>query len=355
MKIANLILTSQNGGAERVFLDYGRILQQIGHEVVAVVKKDAPYADEVLKLGINVKKITNRFGYYDVASIKKLQKIFEDEEVEVVFAHAGRAMALAKKAIKNIKNRKVLLVGVNHSMNVKRSIGCDIILSVNKQIFFKTIDAGQSEERSFIVNNAISLDDAIKEIPENNLTQKSTIKLGVIGRLDAAKGFHHAVNALKILEKSERKFTLNIAGDGVERENLQKQVKNLNLEDSVNFLGWTDDKKEFYQGIDVFLLPSENETFGLVLIEAMKYRKPIISSNADGPLEIIRDGIDGLIFNVKGSNKQKVAEELVQKILRIVEEKGLADELIENSFNRLCEKFSYVSLENRLSDIVGRI
>ena len=50
MKIANLIVTSQNGGAEQVFLDYTRLLKKLGHDVVPIVKNDAPYANNLSSL-----------------------------------------------------------------------------------------------------------------------------------------------------------------------------------------------------------------------------------------------------------------------------------------------------------------
>ncbi len=59
MKIVNIILTSQNGGAEQAFIDYTVVLKKLGHEVVAIVKEDAPYADKISELGITTKKIAN--------------------------------------------------------------------------------------------------------------------------------------------------------------------------------------------------------------------------------------------------------------------------------------------------------
>lgn len=356
MKIANIILTSVNGGAEQVFVDYSRIFKKLGHQIIAITKEDAPYVDEVSNLGIVVKKTANNFGYHDIFAIKKIRKILEEENIEVVFAHAGRAIELVKKALKGIKNRKIFLVGINHSMNVKRSVGCDLIISVNKQIFFKTIDAGQSEEHSFVVDNAIALDDVKVNLAAIDLTQKQKITLGVIGRFDAAKGFEHAVNAVSILNQSaDKKFILNIAGGGKEEKNLRHLVKKLELENSVNFLGWVKDKKQFFAEIDILIFPSNNETFGLVVIEGMKYHKPIISSNADGPSEILRNEVDGLIFNVRQKEKDKIADEIAQKVLRLVSEKDLANKLVENSFKRLCEKYSYDSLEKRLAEIVGKV
>lgn len=339
MKIANLIVTSQNGGAEQVFCDYGRILQKLGHEVVPIIKYDAPYAGKLLK----PHKISNYFGYYDVFAIKKIAKILADEKVEVIFTHAGKAAVLARKAISKIKNRKIFLIAVNHSNNVKRSIGADIILSINREIFYKTIDRGQPENASFVIHNAVDLFDAVTEAPVVDLTQKSKIILGVIGRLDPTKGFAHAIRALK---KLDERFVLKIAGSGVFEASLRNLVKELHLENRVEFLGWID-KKSFFGAIDIFIFPSDEEPFGLVLLESMKYGKPVIVSRVDGPKEIVRDEIDALMFD----DPQQISE----LVMKLVSEKNLANHLVSSAFDRVKDKFSFKNLERHLAEIVGKI
>ncbi len=215
MRIVNIILTSVNGGAEQVFVDYLVALKNLGHEVLAITKTDAPYADEVEKLGIKVKKIKNNFGYHDIFAVSNLKNILQEFDADIVLSHAGRAASLSKKVAKKIKNKKILEVAVNHSMNVKRSIGADIILSVNKEIFFRTIDAGQSENSSFVISNAVDLKDAIANIPKVQLHEKEVIVIGTMGRLDESKGFACAIKAIKNLQKlSNKKFILRIAGSG---------------------------------------------------------------------------------------------------------------------------------------------
>ncbi len=339
MKIANLIVTSQNGGAEQVFLDYTRLLTKLGHQVVPVVKHDAPYANQLS----NPKKISNKFGYHDVFAVRQIAKILREENIETIFSHAGKATVLARKAISKIKDRKIFLISMNHSTNVKRSIGADIILSVNREIFYSTIDRGQPEDRSFVMHNAVDLSDAISEAPKVDLTKKDKIILGVIGRLDPTKGFAHAIRALT---KLDERFILKIAGSGPFGEELKKLVTELNLENRVEFLGWIE-KKSFFQAIDIFIFPSDEEPFGLVLLESMKYGKPMVASFVDGPKEIIRDGIDALTFR----DPNKISE----LVMQLVRDKNIANQLVENSFERVKERFAFKNLEKRLAEIVGKI
>jgi len=354
MKIANIILSSQNGGAEQVFIDYLRILKNLNHQLLAITKIDAPYKDKVEELGVELKTITNHFGYHDFFAVKNIRKILHEFDADVVIAHVGRSMVLVKKALNS--NEKTKIIGVNHSINVKRSIGCDLIFSVNKEAFFKTIDLGQNEAQSFVIPNATDVSDAL-DFQEINLPNQEKIILGSLGRFDKAKGFDVLFFALSELKKSGKKFSLKLAGSGKEEENLKALAQKLGLENDIEFCGWIKNKKDFFAQIDIFCMSSTDisgETFGLVLLEAMKYRKPIISCNADGPKDVLRDEIDALIFDVRSGEKEKIVSEMAQKILRLSNEPDLANKLTNHAFNRLMEKFTYAALEKRFAEIFGR-
>jgi glycosyltransferase involved in cell wall biosynthesis len=352
MKIINLILTSQNGGAEQAFFDYTKALKNLGHEVLAILKNDAPYSSEIKNLGVEIKKISNKFGDYDLFSAQNIRKICQDFDADVLISHIGRSSVLARKAIKKLKNKKVFQISVNHSGNVKRSIGSDIIFSVNKVIFYDTIAAGQNEACSFVIPNAIDLSDAVENFLESSLQEKKKIVIGAIGRLDRTKGFDIIIGALKHLQKSNKNFVLKIAGSGYYEPNLRNLVNQLKLEDKVEFLGWIKNKKEFFESIDIFCLPSKNEPFGIVILEAMKYGKPIIATDADGPREILCHEKDSLIVAL--SPESNIEERLSNSILRLSEEEGLANLFVKNAARKLREKYSYAALEQRLAEIVGR-
>ncbi len=359
MKIVNIILTSQNGGAEQVFIDYLTIFKKLGHQVLAITKTDAPYAGKVENLGIEVKKITNKFGYHDFFAVKKIQKIIQEFDADIVIAHAGRAMVLARKAIKKIPDIKIYFIAVNHSMNVKRSIGADVIFSVNKEIFYRTVNCGQDETRSFVIPNAIDLTDMINVSGLVNLQENEVITIGGLARLDRAKGFHFAIKAIKKLEDLSReknwnkKFILKIAGSGTEEQNLRNLAKEMGVENNVEFLGWIKTKKEFFDAIDIFCLSSKSETFGLVLLEAMKFRKPIISTDAHGPKEILRHGFDALMVSLEPL--QDVENRIVEAVQRMIDEPDLVNQMVENASVKLKEKYSYAALEKVMKEIVGKV
>ncbi|OFW79691.1 MAG: hypothetical protein A2887_02010 [Alphaproteobacteria bacterium RIFCSPLOWO2_01_FULL_40_26] len=354
MKIVNVILTSQNGGAEQVFLDYILVLKKLGHEVSAIIKNDAPYESKVQKLCKLVGKTSNNFGFYDFIAVGNIKKFLKEFDADVVFVHSGRSTILVRKAVAKIKDKKIFVVSINHSMNVKRSIGCDLVLSVNKEIFFRTIERGQSEDRSFVVHNATDVSDAFTSALAIDLSRKEKIVIGVIGRLDEIKSFEFAILAIKKLQqKSDKKFLLKIAGSGPKKAFLHALVKDLQLEDSVEFLSWVQDKKSFFESIDIFCLTSRRETFGLVLLEAMKFCKPIISTNCDGPREIVRNDLCALLIDIEPLTS--IDDRIADAVIRIINDPEFASKIVANSLQKVCEKFSYQALEKRLVEIVGTI
>lgn len=351
MKIANIILTSQNGGAEQVFIDYLKVFKELGHEVFGIVKNDAPYFEKAKKYCHKIVKTSNKLGFNDFIAVKNIKNFLENIEADVIFAHTGRAAQLTKKALKKIKNKKILLVAINHSMNVKRSIGADIILNVNRQIFYKTIDLGQGQDKSFVIPNALELSNHKFKEKFSDLTKRKNITLGVIGRLDdATKNFALAIKILPILQKKikDKNVKLKIAGDGKEKTKLQNLAEKLGVEKSVEFLGWVKNKEDFYDQIDIFCLTSLRETFGLVLLEAMKFQKPIISTQADGPQEILQENIDALMVGFDNCE-----EEMTKAIIRLISEKNLAQNLVKNSTKRLQNQYSFTALTKRLKEFVG--
>jgi len=352
MKIANLILTSQNGGAEEVFIDYITTFKALGHDVLAIVKDDAPYTQKLIDYGIEVKKTKNNFGFGDIFAVNNITKFLKDFGADTLVCHMGKSHILGRKAISKVKSTKIFQISVNHSDNVKRSVGSDIVISTNKEIFYKTIERGQPEDKSFIVPNAISLTD-ISTHNKIDLSKKDEIVLGIIGRLDRTKGFDYVIKAVEILsKKTDKKIRLKIAGDGYYKDDLLKVAnENTEIKDKIEFLGWIEDKKEFFESIDIFILPSLNEPFGLVLLQAMKYAKPIITTDCDGPKEILVDKKQALF--VKRDPIEHLSSEIANKVLDLTNDPKLTNDMVTNSLQKVQERYSYDALTSRLKEIVG--
>jgi glycosyltransferase involved in cell wall biosynthesis len=170
-----------------------------------------------------------------------------------------------------------------------------------------------------------------------NLSNDDRVIL-VVGRMDPIKGQDVVIKAFKKVIREEPKAKLLIVGDGSftsaqtgvglpksERwtQHLKDMVKKAQLEDRVIFSGHIEDQmlKAAYTRSDVCVLSSIKEGFGLVVIEAWIYGKPVLVSSSAGVADLIRDGVNGILFDPYDH------EALAKKLVLILKDRGLADRL----------------------------
>ena len=112
--------------------------------------------------------------------------------------------------------------------------------------------------------------------------QSSNYKIGTIGRLVPQKDYPTLLSAFSSVLKSMPNIDLYVVGEGYLQKDLIELSKSLGINSKVHWLGKTEYIKEFLSKIDLFILPSKYEGFGLVLLEAMIAKKPIIAANNSG-------------------------------------------------------------------------
>ena len=122
------------------------------------------------------------------------------------------------------------------------------------------------------------------------------VVLVCVARLEEEKGHQTLLNALAILRSEGQRFSAWMVGAGNLREALERRVQELGLSDSVFFAGHQADPGPWMDASDVVVLPSPEEPFGLVLLEAMSRCKPVVAARAGGPCEIVEDQRTGLLF-----------------------------------------------------------
>jgi len=142
-----------------------------------------------------------------------------------------------------------------------------------------------------------------KHIERESVRSKDVIKLGMAGRLAAEKRFDVVLRSL-LSYTGKTEIHLKVAGDGPELVYLKKiadDIRNVNVK--VDFLGNVEDMDAFYEQIDLFLLPSKNESFGLVVLEALTRFIPVaVFSDVGGCLPLIEHRNNGFVLKdgVKG-------------------------------------------------------
>lgn len=168
----------------------------------------------------------------------------------------------------------------------------DVVINVSKYEYDAAVKYGLSSQKQYIIYSGIT--EGKVDQRRVNKFSKEQLNLLFVGRFDRPKGLDYL---LENFPKCKRKdMHLYVIGDNV--VDAQTPVKKKNTE-QITFLGWIphEELRSYYQACDAVILPSRWEAFGLVVIEAMKYAKPIIVSNRGALPELIENGQNGMIFN----------------------------------------------------------
>ena len=131
--------------------------------------------------------------------------------------------------------------------------------------------------------------------PQETFMSKTAVVVGAAGRLVDIKRISDLIQALALLSAEFPDLRLEIAGDGPEAANLERQVVDLNLKSRVRFLGWRTDIEAVYRSWDIFAMPSLTEGFPMASLEAMAHGLPVVASNVGGLPELVEDGSTGML------------------------------------------------------------
>ena len=159
------------------------------------------------------------------------------------------------------------------------------------------------------------IEESIKDFKANyikkvNSNEKSNIL--IVARLVPEKGVDYLIESLPFILE-EKLVTLNVIGDGPERERLTNLAKRLNVDSYINFLGYQVEPFEYFINADLFALTSKHEGFALVLVEAMYLSKRVISVDCpSGPSEVMDEGRFGRL--VPRDTPKKFAKYMLEEL-----------------------------------------
>lgn len=144
-------------------------------------------------------------------------------------------------------------------------------------------------------------------------------------RLSREKNIVLAIETMTEIIKKYPKTGMIIVGSGMEKENLELIIKNLNLSGNIIMEAWNNDLASYYKSADLFLLTSNYEGWGMTVIEAMACGCPVVMTDVGCAGEVVEDGKSGIIIPVGNKNK------LIEAISKIIEDDDLRKKLSENA------------------------
>jgi phosphatidyl-myo-inositol alpha-mannosyltransferase len=217
------------------------------------------------------------------------------------------------------------------------------LITINKKEFEK--NKNQFNNLTFIPNgvNLIKLKHIKKE--------KNTLLF--VGRIEEYKGLDYLLYSIPLIKNKFTNVTLKIIGDGSHLNTLKNLCKELDIEKNVKFLGKLPHNKlpQEYQKSSIFILPSytSSETFGLVLLESLACKTPVITTNIVGISEEIKNKNCGIVIKPKNS------QELTKAITKILKNPKLAKKMGENGRKMIEEKYNWEEINKDLEKIYEEI
>lgn len=175
--------------------------------------------------------------------------------------------------------------------------------------------------------------------PKKTNIQNTILYVGRIEKNSEMKGIKYILDAIKIIKTNIQNIKLVIVGDGDALKSYKEYTKQLGLTQHVAFLGFQKGKKlvSCYQNSNLLILPSytDAESFGIVLIEAMACKKPVIGTNVGGIPFIIKHEKNGLLIPSKNSKA------IAKAVIEILSNSKLATIMGENGYNRVIKEFTW--------------
>ena len=255
---------------------------------------------------------------YELALSSKLVEVVEKYKLDVLHVHYAIPHAYAAYMAKQMLEQKgitipvittlhgtdITLVGSHpvYKTAVEFSINnSDIVTAVSESLRSDTLRLFNIYNKIEVIYNFIDFemqkdwndDDCIRE----TLANPDEKIIAHVSNFRPVKRINDVIQIFYNIQK-KIKAKLLMVGDGPEREQAERLAKNLGIKEKILFLGKSDEVRKILCFTDLFLLPSETESFGLAALEAMAARTPVISSNTGGLPEVNLNGKTGFLSNV---------------------------------------------------------
>lgn len=233
---------------------------------------------------------------------------------------------------KNILIGKVTIYCLRH---------LDVVICVSNYIASEyTRIIGNNGAKTVIIHNGVDANFFNPDLdPKYIITKrgfKATRIILFVGRLIKSKGINYLLESFAKLDPKTDNIMLILCGEGPMRSSIESKIREMKLQDQVIIEGYVLGHllPYYYAAADIYVFPSLSEPFGLVILEAMSMRKPVISSNVGGIPEIIEDGRNGLL--VPAGN----VEVLTASIKKLLVDRDLSQRLGYEGRKTIINKFT---------------
>jgi glycosyltransferase involved in cell wall biosynthesis len=329
-RVLHLIGSMDLGGAEKLTrltiegLDRNEFVG-----TVCCLKRGGYYADQLRKKGYRVdelynldKETKNSVGL-GLRTLWRLWRYLRREQPEILHTHLFMTSCLGRllAPIAGVRRVVVTLHRVEYPVvqrwveRLFQKVTYRYVTDSNAAAGMISDLLGVSPKKVSVIYNGIDRDEFLPR-PDREVSRESLnldadcLVIGVIAHLFKEKGHSFLFEALADAKSRLPKFRLLVVGDGYLRTDLQRMAAGLGLSEEIKFLGQRSDLADLLSAMDIFVLPSSWEGFGIILAEAMFMGIPVITTrDGGGSAEVVEEGDGGLL--VKYGEKTELADAIV--------------------------------------------
>ncbi len=361
------------GGSGVVATELGMALADKGYEVHFITHKQ-PVRLDLLAKNIHFHEVfveeypLFHFQPYELALSTKLVEVVTQFQLEVLHVHYAiphaYAAYMAKKMLKD-KGIEVKVVTTLHGTDITLvgshpTYKTAVEFSINKSDVVTTVSNSlkRDTERLFdveipieVIYNFIDVSQYVHASPEQcNRIALAGPEEKIVTHISNMRPVKRPIDVIEVFNKIQKKIPskLLLVGRGPETEKVEYKIKELGIYDKVIFLGNSKDVKKILCYTDLFLLPSQTESFGLAALEAMAASTPVISTNTGGLPEVNIDGVTGYLSDLGN------IEEMSQNAIEILKDDTTLEAFKQNAYEQ-AKTFSLESILPKYEEIYHRV
>ncbi len=326
------VLDTQSAVAKRLRI-YGTQVARYDVLVPAPKRESVPLSDRVTALGSGgLVKPLQLFNLHCLAKHRMRERVYDVVTVQDPYYLGFVGYMLARKFQIGLE---VQVHGWEQYTGFRKILAkfllsrADAVRVVSKRLQQQLVESfGVQEERITVV--PIYSEVRSREYEARKKESEKFVFL-TVGRLVPIKNMSMQIEVFSDIIKKHPKTELWIVGEGEERKKLESEIKNQGLEKNIQLYGQKKNLESFYKQADAFVLTSDYEGWGLVVIEAASYGLPIIMTDVGCAGEVIKNEESGLVIPVDDT------ESLARAMLRIREDGNLRSQLAKNAHEAIMQ------------------